>query len=43
MNLEYVIQSCKNEYKRYNKYEQKESNIELCELITTTMKNTNSI
>ena len=26
MNLEYVIQSCKTEYERYNEYEQTESN-----------------
>ena len=26
MYLEYVIESCKNEYDRYNEYEQTESN-----------------
>ena len=38
MYLEYVIESCKNEYDRYNEYEQTESNSKKCELIKKNMK-----
>ena len=33
INLEYVIQSYKNEYEKYNEYGKTESNIKMCELI----------
>ena len=41
MYLEYVIESCKNEYYRYNEYTETESNTKMCELIKKNMKNIN--
>ena len=38
MYLEYVIESCKNEYDRYNGYTETESNTKMCELIKKNMK-----
>ena len=38
MNFEYVIESCKKEYNRYNEYKETESNLEMCELLKTNMK-----
>ena len=38
MNLENVIQSCKNKYERYNEFEQTESNSKMCELLKTNLK-----
>ena len=38
MYLKYVIESCKNEYDRYNEYEQTESNTNMCELIKKNLK-----
>ena len=38
MSLEYVIQSCTKEFKDINNIYKKESNIKICELITTNFK-----
>ena len=38
MYLEYVIESCKNEYDRYTGYTETESNTKMCELIKKNMK-----
>ena len=38
MNLEYIIQSCKNEFERYEECKKPERNVKMCEIITTNLK-----